>query len=246
MELSATLAVEGPTATSRPSATAALEAGETPVSPATLTLTPTGEAELTPEATATLTPAPPGEISPLPPLETWLPALETPTAAPAATSAESPTPAPASSTPSATGPAPAASVTPTEAAPPTLLPEPSATSAPAVYFVLLPPPVLPDPAAAGALASIGTLPATSVLISQLYGGGGNAGAPLAHDFVELYNLSAAGVDLAGWSLQYATAAGSAWQVLPLAGVVPPGGFWLIALGSGGAAGSPGPAPDLTW
>ena len=49
------------------------------------------------------------------------------------------------------------------------------------------------------------------MISQFYGSGGNAGAPYQNDYVELYNRSTATVDVAGWSLQYAAAAGSGWD-----------------------------------
>ncbi len=53
---------------------------------------------------------------------------------------------------------------------------------------------------AGALALAGS---PSVVISQVYGGGGNAGAPLKNDFIELYNRGTTAVDLGGWSVQYA-------------------------------------------
>jgi uncharacterized protein len=48
-----------------------------------------------------------------------------------------------------------------------------------------------------------------VVIRQVFGGGGNSGAPYTNDFVELFNRSAATVSLAGWSLQYTSATGSA-------------------------------------
>ncbi|MFC7639870.1 ExeM/NucH family extracellular endonuclease [Streptosporangium lutulentum] len=57
---------------------------------------------------------------------------------------------------------------------------------------------------APALAEPGT-----VVISQVYGGGGNSGAPLANDFVELFNRGAAPVALDGWSVQYGSAAAPA-------------------------------------
>src|SRR6266545_4300063 len=47
-----------------------------------------------------------------------------------------------------------------------------------------------------------------VVISQVYGGGGNAGAPYTHDFVELFNRGSATVSLAGWSVQYTSATGT--------------------------------------
>jgi uncharacterized protein len=88
--------------------------------------------------------------------------------------------------------------------------------------------------------------ATDVVISQVYGGGGNQGATLTHDFVELFNRGATPVSLQGWSVQYTSAAGTGtWQVTPLSGSIAPNGYYLIqqARGSGGT--TPLPAPDAT-
>ncbi|MCD0279882.1 lamin tail domain-containing protein [Xanthomonas melonis] len=84
-----------------------------------------------------------------------------------------------------------------------------------------------------------------VVISQVYGGGGNSGATLRSDFVELHNIGTSTVSLDGWSVQYASAAGSSWQVTPLSGSVPAGGYYLIkqADGSGGSVALP--TPDAT-
>ena len=57
------------------------------------------------------------------------------------------------------------------------------------------------PAAANASAS-------GVVVSQLYGGGGNAGATFRNDYVELFNGGDTAADLSGWTVQYATAAGT--------------------------------------
>jgi hypothetical protein len=43
-----------------------------------------------------------------------------------------------------------------------------------------------------------TAVSTTVVISQVYGGGGNAGATLRNDFIELYNRGAVPVSLNGW------------------------------------------------
>ena len=72
------------------------------------------------------------------------------------------------------------------------------------------------PAAADAAGS------SDVVISQIYGGGGNAGATFRNDYVELFNAGSATVDLAGWTVQYATAAGATWQATALAGTIAPG------------------------
>ncbi len=86
----------------------------------------------------------------------------------------------------------------------------------------------------------------AVMISQVYGGGGNTGAPFANDYVELHNDGAAAVSLAGWSLQYASATGTSWaNKTDLAGSIPAGGYFLIRLATGGANGVAVPTPDAT-
>jgi len=66
-----------------------------------------------------------------------------------------------------------------------------------------------------------------IVISQVYGGGGNSGAPFQNDFIELQNRGSAPVDVTGWSVQYASAAGSSWQVTALTGTIAPGRFYLV-------------------
>ncbi|HEY1547350.1 MAG TPA: Ig-like domain-containing protein [Kofleriaceae bacterium] len=75
----------------------------------------------------------------------------------------------------------------------------------------------------------------SLVISQLYGGGGNSGAYYNEDFVELHNNAATSVNLGGYSLQYASATGSSWTVAALPNaVVPSGGYFLVGLGTASA------------
>ena len=83
-----------------------------------------------------------------------------------------------------------------------------------------------------------------IVISQFYGGGGNAGAIYKYDYVELYNPTNSTVSLTGWSLQYAGATSSNWSSnkVDLAGSILPGKYFLIQLGSG-TAGSELPQPD---
>jgi endonuclease G len=80
---------------------------------------------------------------------------------------------------------------------------------------------------------------SAVVISQLYGGGGNNLASYQNDYVELYNRTASPVDITGWSLQYASAAGSGWAftLQPLGGSIGPGEYLLIALASSGTDGA---------
>ena len=87
----------------------------------------------------------------------------------------------------------------------------------------------------------------AVQISQVYGGGGNTGGLYNADFVELRNTSAAAVSLQGWSLQYASATGTAWggaQLTPLTGSIPANGYYLIKLATGANAAQPSlPTPN---
>jgi uncharacterized protein len=84
-----------------------------------------------------------------------------------------------------------------------------------------------------------------MVVSQLFAGGGNANAPYANDFVELFNRGDTAVDLSGWSIQYASASGTTWQVTPLSGSVPAGRRYLVQLASAAAIGAALPTPDAT-
>jgi hypothetical protein len=87
----------------------------------------------------------------------------------------------------------------------------------------------------------------SVVISQVYGGGGNTGALYTHDFVELHNRGTTSVSLSGMAIQLISATGTgAWTAQALTGSIPPGGYYLIqeAIGSGGTQALP--TPDQTF
>ena len=86
---------------------------------------------------------------------------------------------------------------------------------------------------------------STVVVSQIYAGGGNAGATYANDYVELLNRGSSAVDLTGWSLQYAPAAGTNWQVVDLAGSIKSGRRFLVQLASAAAVGAALPTPDAT-
>ena len=105
------------------------------------------------------------------------------------------------------------------------------------------------------VASIGLLllaPARAgLVISQVYGGGGNTGATYTNDFIELFNDDGIAVSLNGLSVQYASATGtglfgSATNLrteLPNV-LLQPWHYFLIqeAIGAGGT--TPLPTPDL--
>ncbi len=90
-------------------------------------------------------------------------------------------------------------------------------------------------------------PASSsgVVVSQVYAGGGNSGASFTNDFVELFNAGSSAVSLDGWTVQYASAAGTGWQATTLAGSIAPGHHYLVQLSSAAAIGAPLPIPDAT-
>lgn len=97
------------------------------------------------------------------------------------------------------------------------------------------------------LSSLPAYPAQAIspdiVISQVYGGGGNSGATYKNDFIELYNLGPAAVDVTGWSVQYGSSGGTTWtNRTNLSGVIEPGKYYLIqeAAGTGGTVNLPTP------
>ena len=84
---------------------------------------------------------------------------------------------------------------------------------------------------------------SQVVISQVYGGGGNSGATYKNDFIEIFNRGTSSVSLNGWSVQYASATGTSWQKTDLTNVtLAPGQYYLIqeAAGTGGTVDLPAP------
>lgn len=90
---------------------------------------------------------------------------------------------------------------------------------------------------------LGNAVSTNVVISQVYGGGGNAGSVYKNDFIELFNLGTSAQNLSGWSVQYASATGTSWTVTTLTNVtLQPGQYYLVqeAMGTGGTTNLPTP------
>lgn len=82
-----------------------------------------------------------------------------------------------------------------------------------------------------------------IVISEIYGGGGNAGSTLKNDFIELKNIGSATASLTGATLQYAPASGAFTQYHTLPNIsLSPGQTYLIqeATGGGGTVDLPSP------
>ncbi|HEX9407861.1 MAG TPA: lamin tail domain-containing protein, partial [Thermoanaerobaculia bacterium] len=70
-----------------------------------------------------------------------------------------------------------------------------------------------------------------IVISQVYGGGGNSSATFRNDFVEVFNRSGSAVSLTGYSIQYASATGTGTfasnGVVALSGTLAAGQYYLV-------------------
>jgi uncharacterized protein len=92
-----------------------------------------------------------------------------------------------------------------------------------------------------AFSASATAASATLVVNEVYGGGGNSGATLKNDFIELANAGGSATSVDGWSVQYEPSSGtSAWQVTPVTGSVDASGLYLIAeaAGSGGTADLP--------
>ena len=106
------------------------------------------------------------------------------------------------------------------------------------------PTIRPAPAVGPAL---GLTPTSvgGVVISQVYGGGGNTGSTYKNDYIELYNAGPATVSLAGWSVQYASTTGSSWNATALTGSIASGRYYLVQESAGTGGTTNLPTPDAT-
>ena len=119
-------------------------------------------------------------------------------------------------------------------------PVPSRRWAAAVGLALVAVPLAPLATVAPASAST-----SGLVISEVYGGGGNSGAPYTNDFVELQNTTGAPIPLAGMSVQYRSATGTTSAATALSGTVPANGKFLVAEAAGATPSAALPTPDAT-
>ncbi len=74
--------------------------------------------------------------------------------------------------------------------------------------------------------------ADHVVIAEVYGGGGNSGSYYKYDYIILYNPTAQSVDLSTWSIQYASATRSSWDVTKLSGSITANSYYAIQENAG--------------
>ena len=105
--------------------------------------------------------------------------------------------------------------------------------------------------AAGALAATGLVVAagpahaagSTLVIDEVYGGGGNSGATYTHDFVELFNGTDAEIDLEAYRVEYYSASGNLGNTCRLSGSIAAGERFLIQQAQGTGGTTPLPTPD---
>ncbi|MEY8761715.1 lamin tail domain-containing protein [Chryseobacterium tongliaoense] len=84
-----------------------------------------------------------------------------------------------------------------------------------------------------------------IVINEIYGGGGNSGATLKNDFIELKNIGSTTVSLSGATIQYAAATAAFTQYHNLPSItLTPGQTYLIQEATGGGGTVNLPTPDF--
>src|SRR3954447_21508038 len=96
----------------------------------------------------------------------------------------------------------------------------------------------------GSTSSAVAAPSTSLVVSQVYGGGGNQGATYTNDFIEVFNRGTTEINLRAWSVQYAASGGTSWQRTHLTDVkLAAGQYYLVREAAGTRGTTPLPPPD---
>jgi hypothetical protein len=97
------------------------------------------------------------------------------------------------------------------------------------------------------LAAVASSASAQVVMSQIYGGGGNANALVNADYVELKNNGLTPANIGGWSIQYAGATQATGFTarfdIPAGTVIPANSYFLIRLQNTGTNGA---APTLAY
>lgn len=86
---------------------------------------------------------------------------------------------------------------------------------------------------------------TGVVISGVYGGGGNTGAIYQNDYVELFNRGKTDVTMTSWSIQYGSSANAFTQIAKIPSTtIKAGQYFLVQLAAGSAIAPTLPAADF--
>ncbi len=93
---------------------------------------------------------------------------------------------------------------------------------------------------------------TTVVISQVYGGGGSASGTFNADYVELHNISSVSQDISGYYLMYGSATGNLASstgnsyIFPAGTSIPAGGYVLVATVAGTGLANLPVSPDFIF
>ncbi len=85
----------------------------------------------------------------------------------------------------------------------------------------------------------------SLVISEIYGGGGSSNASYKNDYLQVFNLSSLPVDLGKYTVQISRGSGNSWNVVHLSGILQPNHWYLIKGRGDDSFGNDLPAPDAT-
>ncbi len=93
----------------------------------------------------------------------------------------------------------------------------------------------------------GSVPTTMnhLVLSQVYGGGGNSGATYKNDFIEIFNPTSSDISLSGYNVEYFSSAGNSGGKTALSGTVKAGSYYLVQESAGTGGTQSLPAPDAT-
>lgn len=101
------------------------------------------------------------------------------------------------------------------------------------------------------ISAISFSQSTTVVISQMYGGGGGSTGTYINDYVELHNISNTTQDISGMSIAYGSNAGqfgsssTNYFTFPASTTIAAGKYFLIQCGASGSAGAALPVtPDI--
>ena len=85
----------------------------------------------------------------------------------------------------------------------------------------------------------------TLVITEIYGGGGSLNSTYKNDYIQLFNLSPSPIDLSGYTLQIAPASGNSWSLINLSGIIKVNHWFLVKGNSEGSAGADLPEADAT-